>query len=143
MRCRPLWAVLRLTSTQAPCPGVELGGGHPDHFTGPGPRPAEGQRHRHSRLRTRFGATGVWAGGLVPGCPNPPVETSILFLLPVVRFCLPNEFLEHLVDGLGVIRYRRGEHADLAIADHALVVQHEDRRRAEEVPGAADGAQPP
>ena len=62
-----------------------------------------------------------------------PVGLLVLLVVPIRRL---NELVQYLVDGLLI-----GD-ADLAVADHALVIQHEDRRRAEEVPGASDEAQP-
>src|SRR5262249_5665126 len=59
-----------------------------------------------------------------------------LVLLLAVSFRLLDEFVQHVVNDPRV-----GDAAP-DVADHALVVHHEKRRRAHEVPGAADDAQP-
>src|SRR5262249_39707059 len=58
------------------------------------------------------------------------------FLLLVVPFRFLDELVQRLIDGL------LAGTAEPAVADHALVIQHEQRRGALEVPGAADNSQP-
>src|SRR5262245_18068559 len=61
---------------------------------------------------------------------------SALLRLFVVPLDLLNEIVQNLVDDLHV------RDAAPAVADRALVVEHENRRRADKVPSAADDAQP-